>query len=805
MGKWADLVLTGSEQDNAAVNSMQRMLEQDLARRNSRPPSYVDETLPRFGGPKNYPENAASVPPEQVSPPQQAAPAGKWSNQVLGGTPWPEPVAAPPAAKQESWGEWAVNSVRGRRDPREASTGTVFEQFPGQLRNPTANAAIMGASDEAMGDIISQNLGGDFIRREKDANGYDVIVSRGANGQEQRGYVNAPGLDSQDISRAIYGALPYAVTGGAAGGLARGAGIGVNALAQGVAAGATSVAGDLGTMAQGSEQGLDIGKAGAMAAFGAAGPPVSAAGGALWRRFVTIPGLVDSQSGMLTARGIEAAKRAGVDPADVTPDFAQAFAKTFAQTKDPAQAAVKAGAERYGIPATQGQVTKDPYLLTQEEGMRRRLFGEGAQDVMLGFDRRQGEAIQQAALGTMGTTKNPSIATQIAPGRDMGFAARPDEIGASIQSGVVAARDAAKTAERAAWKDATSLEATDEALKLLPDALNAKLGGRLLNEQVTPTASAMAKEIDRIIAGEAPQKAAGWVSASPSRNVDQMRRTLLDFYKSAKDPADETASRAIYDGFNEWIGEAAKASLLKGDPAAAMKLVEARGFTREVMALFSPRAADGTVSPAGARLSKVLDPAKTDSGESVIQALFGSHGSSTPQAGATSALNNIKTAFERFAPETGAQAWNDIRFAYWSRLVTNKGGDVLGAQAIVSNLKTAFQTKSGVMQTLYSRQEQAEIRKFLKAMEAVAYKPPNASGSGYAAASFIKDGLLKLLDSFGLGKPASAALNYTGVGSAWNTAGARAAVSQSVRPVRPNLTPAITGAGSSYENQSRGR
>jgi hypothetical protein len=118
-----------------------------------------------------------------------------------------------------------------------------------------------------------------------------------------------------------------------------------------------------------------------------------------------------------------------------------------------------------------------------------------------------------------------------------------------------------------------------------------------------------------------------------------------------------------------------------------------------------------------------------------------------------------------------------------------------GPQQVVSNIKTAFNNQRSVVQTLYSPQEMLEIRSFLRAMEAIAYKPPNASGSGYTAASFIKEGLLKVLDAFGLGKPATAALNYTGVGNAWNAATARQAVSGAVRPRVPNLTPAVTAAG----------
>lgn len=744
-----------------------------------------------------------SAPAPQQAP--QAAPSARpqvdYADELLGGTA-PQMAQPQPQQQKEGWGEWLGNMVRGKQDPREQGTRTVFEQFPGQLRSPTANAAILGASDEAMGDIITQNLGGNFVRREKDANGYEVIVTRGPDGQEQRGYVNAPGLDTQDVSRAIYGTLPYAVTGGAVGGMMRGAGVGAQAVGQGLAAAGTSVAGDVGTIAQGSEQGLDLGKAAVMGGFGAAGPAVSAAGGALWRRFVTIPGLIDKTTGKLTAKGVEYARKAGLEPEDLAPDAAQTFARAVAETGDPAQAAIVTGTERFGIPATRGQMTKDPYLLTQEEGMRRRLMGQGAQDTMRGFDKRQEDAIRSAALGDpFDNAGGRSVGRTLSPDRATGTAPAAGDIGGNIQGSLINARGAAKAAENEAWEGAKGLEVTDDALAFLPDYLNNSLGGRQINETLMPAASAMAKEVDRIISGTAPAKAAGWVKNDPTRNVDQMRRSLLRLYGAAANPEDTATAKAIYDGFNDWIAEAARASLLKGDPEAALQLVKARGFTKEVRELFAPNAADGRMSPAGARLSKIIDPAKTDSGESVINALFGSQGSNAPQAGTVQALQNIKTVLQKYTPDQAKGAWDDIRFAYWSRLVTSKTGDMLGPQAIATNIKTAMQSKDGVMRVLYDAKEAAEIRSFLRAMEAIAYKPPNASGSGYTAASFAKDALMKLLDSFGLGKAGGAALNYTGIGNAWNAAGARQAVNQSIRPMRPNLTPAVAGAGQAY-NQS---
>lgn len=781
MGKYADILLTGAAEQREPFDVNKLTPEARAA---------YDRMM------RGKSNDAADPAPKKYS-----------DDLLLGGTSSQAPTAQP-QPQEESWGEWIKNSVKGRQDPREAATGAVYDQFTDRLRSPTATAAMLGTNDEGMADIISKELGADFIRRETDANGYPIIVSRGPNGQEQRGYVNKPGLDTQDAWRAFYGAAPYVVTGGLAGAATKGAGLGVNTLAQGAAAAGTKVATDVGGLLAGSDQAPNLADAAVVGAFGAAGPPVGAAAGALWRRFVTIPGLVNRETGELTARGLEAARKAELDPEELTPDMAKRFAENFATSRNPEAAAVRSGADRYNIPATQGQISKRPLLLTQEEGMRRGIYGQQAEDTMLGFDKRQSEALRAAALGPENQSAKPSpnVAGAIAPRRDPGML--PSDrmagtLGESIQDATIGAREAARKLEGEAWDAATQLESTPEALAELPAILNSKLGGMIINERATPAAASMAKEVERIIAGEAPEKAASWLSSSPTKNVDQMRRNLLSLMKSADNGADKTMAGSIYDGFNEWIGKMAEQGLLKGDPEAAMRLVKARGFTREVREIFEPKDAAGSLSPSGKRLAAVLDPAKADSGEGVIRALIGTNGSQGINNGTVSALTNLKTALQRFAPDQAERAWGDVGLAYWSRLVTGKNGEMLGPQAIVTNIKSAFQGQSSIMQVLYTPAQQREIRQFMRAVERIAYKPPNASGSGYSAATFIKDGVLKLLDTFGVAKAATATAQYTGAANAWNGASARSAVSQRVRPSRPNAAPITNALGQAYiQNQS---
>lgn len=737
-------------------------------------------------------------------------------------------------AREETWADWlsslpgrAVDAIKGEHDPRYKDIGSVFEQFKGELSGPTATAALGGADDDAMSNIIEKQLGDKFIRREKDANGYDVFVTAGPNGEEQKGYINKPGLDSEDIWRNVYGAAPYLLSGGAAGAALRGTGIGARMLGQFAANSAPSVAGDFVNQQMGSGQAVDPVKAGVMGTAGAVAEPVAAIGGALWRRFVTEPGLIDKGTGQLTQKGIEAARAAGVDDADITPDFARQFAKTLSSTKNPAQAATRAGLDSYGIPATRGQLTKDPYLLTQEEGMRRRLYGEQAQSTMQGFDRSQGDAIRFAALGDDGrgtvlpqqSVRQPGqgfpafrpkqgIGQQINPMRQPGAIdadRMPSTLGSNVQSTLQTARQNARQQESSLWTDgATQLAPTQEALRTLPDVINPKIADIPIDTVNTPTAAGMRDHLVAFMEGKAPETVNSPFKSAPVKTVDQMRRRLFEASKSAVNGQDRTASKALYDGFNDWISEAASQKLLAGDSAGALQLAKARGFTREVRNIFEPRASDGTMSPAGRRIATILDPAKADSGEAVIQTLFGSRaGSSPPSAGTISTLRQVKTALDRFAPgDAGTQAWNDIRLAYWSRLITSGNGELVGPTAMLNNIKSAIANQRSVLNTLYAPDEQRQIRNFVQALEHVSYKPPNASGSGYAAASFAKDGLLNLLDAFGIGTPARAVLERLGITDSWNAAAAKQAIRQVPRPRPRNLAP-LLAAGASALQQSQ--
>lgn len=720
----------------------------------------------------------------------EPAPQTRYSDLLLGGAESTSERRDYRDARAKP-GFW--ESIKGRQDPAYAGTRSIAEVVPDVVPS-TATAAMLNASDPQMGDVVAKNLGDRLVRREKDANGYEVLTVRQPDGTEARGYVNVPGLDRTDIWRGVYGAVPFALSATAAGKAAQGLGVVGNALAQGGAAGLTSLAGDAALIPQGSEQGLEGTKAAIAAGLGAAGPPVSAAAGALWRKFVTIPGLYDRTTGQLTQKGIDAARKANLDPADFTPDMAEDFARGFAKSGDAEMAATKATTGSFDIPATQGQIKKDPYLLTQEEKLRRRLYGEDAQQRMQQFDALQQQRIREGAFEGSGATQG--VGDTINPGSSINTA-RPGTLGESVQDAAAAARREARTQESALWDDnVKNLAATPDALKELAPRITTALAEET---GFTPTGQKMAEAVTSFAEGKLPTTEVGAIKLKPIQSVDQMRRHLGGLVGEAQEGSDRRQAGMIYDAFNDWIGESAQKNLLAGDPGAALQLVKARGFTKDVRELFSPKDARGRLTSGGARLGKVLDESRADSGESVVNALFGPQGGKTAGDGTVQALTQLKTVLDRFGGAQGQQAWNDVRLAYWSRLVLGKNGEMVGSTAIMNNIKTAFQNQRTVLETLYSPQELGMMRRYMTAVAATAYKPPNASGSGYVVGNVLQEIIGQLFGK--LPAYVDSAFNMVGGKSFVGNARARQALSQSIPAANPALSPAVSGAGAVYARE----
>ena len=635
----------------------------------------------------------------------------------------------------------AARSVRdayvGPQDPNEAETQAFnpMLNLPGDISSKIQRGQMVTFDDAAYADVVRNALGNRFIGMEKDANDYPIVTYIGSDGQQKREYVNRPGFDAEDFNRGMNAAVPFMFGAGAANAGLRG--IGATGLvpriaAQTAAAGTTSVLADqvageglnipftnIGIEGMGSEQGTDWGRA-ALAAGGAglfeglSGPIAS-----LWTKlFQKNP--VDPNTGRLRPEAAEEARSMGLNPDTMDERLARQYGADMQVAANPDEVASKFKAGAFDIPTTAGQRTKDIDQLRVEMDMRKSLMGREAYDIMTEFDKTQARKIGEA-VDTIGGT----IAPQRGPGR-----VGTRELGEDVQEGAVRARDSLREQESAQWQALEPMFPEQGAFGSMPGILRSRLDRAevpAIDPELTPAAHRMLQRLESYAKREVNQPQYDILpSETQIKDIDQFRRQLLNLSRSTNSPTDAKASRAIYDGYNEWIDEAAERALLSGAPDMANQLRAVRGFTREVRELLQPTDRQGRLTPGARRLSSIID--KEDSGEGVVRALFGSSMGAAPPTGSVEALRHMREMLHR----TGnMQAWDDVRMAAWQKIAHNASGKVESPGRLASRINKAFESNNTTMDLLFSPVEQRLMRDLGKVLDEVITTPLNPSGTSY--------------------------------------------------------------------------
>lgn len=610
----------------------------------------------------------------------------------------------------------------GPRDPAEAETPMFTgNALPNAQRAAVQRGKAVTFDDDAYADVVRSQLGNRFISMERDANNYPIITYIGEDGQQRREYLNRPGLDTQDVDRALSSSVPFMAGAGVANFGLRALGTGASLIprvgAQFLAGTTASIGSDVAASSMGSEQGVDLGRAATAGAFqgvfeGLSGP-MARTWSAIFRRYPL------NRDGTLTPEAIETARRAGLNPDEMSERVRQAYARDLARGSSPEEIGAKFRSGEFGIPTTLGQRTGLPDQLGREEEMRRGLMGPEVQGVMRDFDQRQRDAI--------GTAVRETVPGRVAPGAS---SLSTRDLGDNIRSGARGAREALETQEGDLWSKVGEMFPQDGAFGTLPGSLQTRVNnaGIRPDAELTPAAHRMLQDLEGYARGDVTQSQYALLPDDVRRlDVDSMRRRLLDTYRAASPGSpDAKAARAIYDGFNDWIDEAAELAMLSGSPDSAAALRAARGFTREVKSLFQPTQG-GRMTPAARRISGIMDDA--DSGEGVIRSLFGSAGPrSTPPEGAVQTIQNMREILVRGGQE---RAWDDIRMAYWLRIAMDPQGKPLSPGMLRNNIDRAFANQSTLMDTMFTATEQAYMTRLARALDDVVYIPPNPSGTSY--------------------------------------------------------------------------
>ena len=799
---------------------------------------FKPEAAPKFGGMVDQ-ESQPAAPAQK--PGMRPLSDKEIDDLIFGdGTPMPQrqaqkpqPAAPSPGFKpieKEGWGEWFVNNVMGRKDPRfgelpsirealdqeyqrsdapwtdnplvdlvSAAAGGVRFKAPSEnWSNPfwkiTAGAALTG-DDEAQGNIVKNALGDRFIGLEKDAHGAVIVNYRGTNGLPQKAYVNRPGLEGEDVRDFVGQAAPYMLMGRMAGAVMPGNGL-LGMAGQGLGAGSVSMLQDAGAFLLGSEKAPDPMKAGVVGTITSGLHGLAPIAGNLWRKLVTEPGLFNRSAGTLTPRGVEAAKAAGLNPADLPEDIAAQFAKEYARTGSSPVAGQTVAGREFGIQGTRGQITKRPDYLANEEAMRRNILGDPAREIITRHDQAQRQAIADAVMGD----GPKSIAARIAPSR--GGDVPPVVMGTNIQGGLQAARETAKGIEKEAWKNVGPVYGTEEAFGQLPRFTAEAIGDLApgITKETTPMTARMLDTLRKLKAGDPLQEADEFLGGAFQPELDTVRRSLLAMMKGAQG-TDKNAAGRVYGAYNSWLKSMEDQALLIGDEGTYAAMRAARDATAGWRGIFSERDFRGSSEPGRRIVQNILD--KTDSPEGIVRQLFGT----TPQAdikpGAIEAVRLIKRGVQTYLPEDQAKVVvDDLKLGYWLNLTKDPAGNVRTPTMLAKNIDQALQKQASAMRELFAPDEIALMRRFSYAMKQIAYKDPNPSGTSYNVAQFTKNAgqaLLRLLavQEGPLAKLMSMALGSTPIINQVGRVSAQAAVNPRIPSVNPPIAPvgaAITDA-----------
>lgn len=712
---------------------------------------------------------AAQPEPVQAAPQAQPAPqqAMPWDNDPVVEEP-KEPTfydqyVAPAGQAIADAGQAVKDYVVGKKDPRFGKLPSIDEPETaadaGLQFGALNSAKVAGFSDEQYRDIIRKQLGDRYIGEEKDANGFIVLTYRGADGQTRKAYVNKPGLDYEDVDRGVNAALPYLAGGGIAGRLTKAVPfavpLAVRATAQGITGAGVAAGQDIAAQGMGSEQGIDPYKMAFAGGGGFVGEYAGAIIGNLLRRWQTDKSLVDA-SGNLTELGRRMVEKEGFDPDLIQGELAKEFARLSARSADPAEALVKVQGERFGIPSTKGQRTKNKELLLTEKDARFGNLGKEARERMEAFDQEQAQAVEKAVRGTPRRTQGSNTPYEDIPGAPISAAeahgiapvlaphrAFMDQnqavLGEGIQEGFSRAVEQAKNVENLAWRKTGNATARAGATRTLPDNVKAALSGRRIQRDLQPTSAVMIDELRAFMNGKAPQgEFSDFVGQQAVTTLDEMRRVMLGYLRNASSQnGDKALAGKIYKGFNDWLVDIEANGLIAGDVAGVSKMREAMDVTKYVRGMIKPTDSMGKKTQT-ARLFEQIENAS--SGEEVVTSLLGAAGpKGSVSKGRVELLSTYKKVLDQFGGQLGKQAWNDVRLAYWLKLVQGKNGEMLGPQALKTAIQTAMHNQRSVFRTLYNGKERNEIRKLVEALKTITAPDINPPGSGMVVRGLFRN------------------------------------------------------------------
>lgn len=395
--------------------------------------------------------------------------------------------------------------------------------------------------------------------------------------------------------------------------------------------------------------------------------------------------------------------RMGINPDDVTDDFIRGFAET-PDARLPVE-------REFGVSLTKGGRSLDPQQLNLEDSMRAGSRGQRAQTAFLQKEQQLLGNARQAA---------DNLSAQI------GGASPIDnqQAASTVANAVRTAERNARQAETQAYDSIVDAGLRGNEFKgLINRTKNAIQSIDFPKDaQYTSTQSAL-KYLDENMAVikriEDSKKLSKRFDgrAIPVKRIEQMRRTLNQFYQDAANNTDRRNVSTMLGAFDDYLDNATVRSLMTGDSAAIEQYKQARGLTRDYFRKFSERpdiTRTGRSIPdnPGRFLERIIFSNPTD--EEVANALFTSSALSNKAAG------NMAARFKSVLGESSPE-WNTVRQAAFQNMLgfkTEMADRVISPQKTVENIRKAMENRS-LMNGLFTPDEQQKIARFANLMSRI--------------------------------------------------------------------------------------
>lgn len=728
------------------------------------------------------------------------APGGfDWYRELRGGSPPPEPIAAPsvpeasaqpadnPVVATGKWiGRQAVGAYEGVRDAitGDASREFDYPEFPREMIEgwgETKGKMALGRTDDRKLDILKQGL------KDKITNaGQDKFGNVWAEYGGQKFYLNRPGITGQDIddtlTQAII-AMPFAGLAGRAGGAVLG--LAGRALGTGTGVAAGSLTQDMIAQGEGATQGPSIPDAIVAGAVGGAAELVGPAVSAIYRRLVGARQLFDSTTGQLTPAGRKVAIKAGIDPDDVSRAWAEQFAKQAKDAVDPVHAARYTDAQTLPVkvPMTRGDISGDPAQQMSESMMRKGAYGNAASATMIGAREQADDALKGNLTAIQG---------QVARGSPTISA---NEGGAVAQARLASMRDSLKREVGDLYDVARGTQAGVPGREVLRLAHQAKadLSDFMVSPQLTPKTAAMLDSLDQI-AGASVDNREVLV-----RSIEAWRRQASNMAKGMPD-ADSTALRKAIASVDRGLSRLIDEDLITGDTAAVGAWKNARAAFEGYARTFK----DDNI------VSRLVETGPNGKGLAVspgeaTNLIFGR----SSLGGNKFGLANDLKMLQKTLPEG---EWNAIRQEAFLRLARQADGPMtpdadhaFSGAKFANSLGKAFEDNGEVMRLLFSDEERSVMRQLARVAARSTIRVPggdNTSNTAVAHANFVQR-LIPMLTEMSPQAKATLMAMFKPATNVVQTVRAAGAVNASpaARAVPPGLTGSFGGAA--FDDQLR--